>query len=177
MESFAQLVKTRRSMRKFTDELLSSDDVATLLKAALMAPSSKGKHAWHFIVIDDEQLLQALSACKTVGSDFLAGAPLAVAVVGDPQESDVWIEDASVATTILLYQAEDLGLGACWIQLRNRFAADGTPAADVARRLLGIPPHLEPLALVALGHKGMERKPFNEERLLWDKVHLNLFEN
>ena len=62
MESFAQLVKTRRSMRKFTDELLSSDDVATLLKAALMAPSSKGKHAWHFIVIDDEQLLQALSA-------------------------------------------------------------------------------------------------------------------
>ena len=177
MESFAQLVKTRRSMRKFTDELLSSDDVATLLKAALMAPSSKGKHAWHFIVIDDEQLLQALSACKTVGADFLAGAPLAVAVVGDPQESDVWIEDASVATTILLYQAEDLGLGACWIQLRNRFAADGTPAADVARRLLGIPPHLEPLAIVALGHKGMERKPFNEERLLWDKVHLNLFQN
>ena len=177
MESFAQLVKTRRSMRKFTDEMLSADDVATILKAALMAPSSKGKHAWHFVVVDDKDMLQALSACKTVGSDFLAGASLAVVVIGDPQESDVWIEDASVATTVMLYQAEDLGLGACWIQLRNRFDPEGTPSADIVRELLGIPAELEPLTIVALGHKGMERKPFNEERLLWEKVHLHLFEN
>jgi len=175
MENFSDLVRLRRSMRKFTDEPLTPEQVETLLKSALMAPSSKGKHAWHFVVVDDKALLEQLSRCKTVGSDFLAGAPLAIVVVGDPQESDVWVEDASVATTILLYQAEDLGLGACWIQLHNRQAPDGTPSETIVSELLGIPGELRPVAMVAVGHKGMERKPFNEDRLLWEKVHVNGF--
>ena len=177
MENFSEIVKTRRSMRKFTDELLTSDQVATLLRSALMSPSSKGKHAWHFVIVDAEQMLEALSHCKTVGSDFLAGAPLAIVVVGDPSESDVWIEDASVASTVLLYQAEDLGLGACWIQVRERFTPDGIPADTIVRDLLAIPEPLRVLSIIAVGHKGMERKPFNEDRLLWEKVHLGLFTN
>ena len=120
MESFIDLVCQRRSMRKFTDEALTSDEVTTLLKSALMSPSSKGKHAWHFVVVDDKAMLEKLSMCKAQGADFLAGATMAVVVVGDPEESDVWVEDASVASTVLLYQAEDLGLGACWIQVRDR---------------------------------------------------------
>jgi len=86
------------------------------------------------------------------------------------------VEDASVATTILLYEAEDLGLGACWIQLRERFNPEGTPSEDIVRSLLHIPDTLRPVAMVAVGHKGMERKPFNEDRLLWEKVHVNTFE-
>ena len=175
MESFSDLVRLRRSMRKFTDEPLTPEQVETLLKSALMAPSSKGKHAWHFIVVDDEEMWSRLSLCKTVGSDFLAGAPLAVVVVGDPAESDVWVEDASVAATILLYQAEDLGLGACWIQIHNRTAPDGTPSENIVSEMLNIPASLQPVAIVAVGHKGMERKPFNEERLLWEKVHVGTF--
>ena len=58
MESFAELMRLRRSMRKFTDERLSSEDVAQLLKSALMSPSSKGKHAWHFVVVDDREMLE-----------------------------------------------------------------------------------------------------------------------
>ena len=157
-------------MRKFTTEQLTPDEVHTLLRAALMSPSSKGKHAWQFTVVDDAALLTALSQCKAAGADFLAGAPIAIVVSGDTAESDVWIEDASVAATVLLYQAEDLGLGACWIQVRERYAADGTPAADIVSRLLQLPPHVQPLCIVAVGHKGMERKPFNEERLLWERV-------
>lgn len=175
MDRFSELMRLRRSMRKFTDEPLKPEEVETLLRSALMSPSSKGKHAWHFVVVDDKHLLEQLSHCKSIGSDFLAGAPLAVVVVGDPQESDVWVEDASVATTVMLYQAEDLGLGACWIQLRNRFTPDGTPSEEIVRSLLDIPETLQPVAMVAIGHKGMERKPFNEDRLLWEKVHVNKF--
>ena len=175
MENFSELVRLRRSMRKFTDEALTPEEVETLLRSALMSPSSKGKHAWHFVVVDDKALLEQLSTCKAVGSDFLAGAPLAIVVVGDPQESDVWVEDASVATTVLLYQAEDLGLGACWIQIHDRFSADGEPSEDIVRRLLNIPEPLRVVTMVAVGHKGMERKPFNPDRLLWEKVHVNRF--
>lgn len=172
MENFSELIKIRRSMRKFTSELLSAEEVRLLLRAALIAPSSKGTHCWQFVVVDDPDTLQTLSQCKAQGSDFLAGAPLAVVVVADPAVSDVWIEDASVATTMMLLQAEDLGLGACWIQVRERFDAQGVSAEQNVRRILGIPEHLRVVSIVAVGHKGMERKPFNEDRLLWEKVHI-----
>ncbi|MCR5181195.1 MAG: nitroreductase family protein [Bacteroidaceae bacterium] len=175
MENFSDLVRQRRSMRKFTDEPLSPEQVEVLLKSALMSPSSKGKHAWHFVVVDDKAMLKQLSACKSVGSDFLAGAPLAIVVVGEPEESDVWVEDCSVASTILLLQAEDLGLGACWIQLHNRFDPEGNSSDEIVRELLNIPDSMRPVTIVAVGHKGMERKPFNEARLLWEKVHVGSF--
>ena len=175
MENFSELMRLRRSMRKFTDEALTPEQVETLMRSALMSPSSKGKHAWHFVVVDDKAQLAALAHCKAAGADFVEGAPLAIVVVGDPAESDVWIEDASVAATVLLYQAEDLGLGACWVQVRDRFDAEGIAAEDNVRAICGIPSELRPLCIVAVGHKGMERKPFNEERLLWEKVHVGTF--
>lgn len=170
MEKFSQLVQTRRSMRKFTDEKVSREDLQLLLRAALMSPSSKGLHSWQFVVVEDKSLIEQLACCKAQGADFLAGAPLAIVVLAEPEVSDVWIEDASVASTMLLFQAEDLGLGSCWIQVRERQDAEGGNAEENVRRVLDIDPSLRVLSIVAVGHKGMERKPFNEERLLWQKV-------
>lgn len=170
MEKFSELIKIRRSMRKFLPVPLKEDELRTILRAALMAPSSKGTHCWQFVVVKDSDTLQRLSRCKQMGSEFLAAAPCAVVVLADPSVSDVWIEDASVASTMMLLQAEDLGIGSCWIQVRDRQRADGTPAEDVVRDILQLPAHLRVLSIVALGQKGMERKPFNEDRLLWDKV-------
>lgn len=175
MEKFSELIKQRRSMRKFTQDLLDPEDVKLLLRAALMAPSSKGLHSWEFVVVDDHEKLVLLSASKAQGSAFLEEAPLAVVVLGDPAVSDVWIEDASVASTMMLLQAEDLGLGSCWIQIRDRYDAEGNLAEDNVRNILGIPENLRVLSIIALGHKGMERKPFNEDRLLWEKVHLGQY--
>ena len=175
MEKFSELIKTRRSMRQFTDELLSGDDVKLLLRAGLMAPSSKGLHSYEFVVVEDKEMLTALSQCKQVGSDFLAGAPLAIVVLADPAVSDVWIEDASVAAANILLQAEDLGLGACWIQVRNRYTADERSTEQVVKSLLGIPEERGVVCIIAVGHKGMERKPQNEDRLKWERVHLEKF--
>lgn len=176
MESFAKLIGIRRSMRKFTEEELTQDEVVALLRSALIAPSSKGSHAWEFVVVDDKDLLRQLAHCKDRGAELIEGAPLAVAVLADPSVSDVWVEDASVATTMMLLQAEDLGLGACWVQVRNRTMEDGKPAEEMVRAILHIPEYLRVLSIVAVGHKGMERKPFNEDRLLWEKVHINTFD-
>lgn len=176
MESFAKLIGIRRSMRKFTEELLTQDEVVALLRSALIAPSSKGSHPWEFVVVEDKELLRQLARCKDRGAELIEGAPLAVAVLADPAVSDVWIEDASVATTMMLLQAEDLGLGACWVQVRNRTMEDGKPAEEMVRAILHIPEHLRVLSIVAVGHKGMERKSFNEDRLLWEKVHINTFD-
>lgn len=164
-------------MRKFTDEELSQDQVVTLLKAALMSPSSKRSTPWQFIVVDDKETLQKLSLCKELGAAFLKDAPLAIVVMADPLASDVWIEDASIASLMIQLQAEDLGLGSCWIQVRERFTATGIPSGDFVHNVLDIPLQLQVLSIVAIGHKGMERKPFDEERLQWEKIHLGKYGN
>lgn len=175
MEKFSELVRLRRSMRKFTDEELTKDEVFMLLRAALMAPSSKGSRPWEFVVVDDKETLRLLAHCKDRGGELIEGAPLAVVVVANPMKSDVWIEDSAVATTLMLLQAEDLGLGACWVQIRERSMEDGKPAEEMVRCILNIPEHLRVLSIVAVGRKGMERKPINEDKLHWEKVHLNKF--
>ena len=123
----------------------------------------------------DKETLQKLSRCKEQASQFIADAALAVVVMADPLGSDVWIEDASIASIYLQLQAEDLGLGSCWVQVRERFAAPGITSEEYVRDVLDIPLQLQVLSIIAIGHKGMERKPFNEEHLQWEKIHLNKY--
>lgn len=66
-------------------------------------------------------------------------------------------------------QAEDLGLGSCWVQVRERYTATGIPSDEFVRGVLDIPLQLQVLSVIAIGHKGMERKPFNEDHLQWEK--------
>ncbi|MBQ8673978.1 MAG: nitroreductase family protein [Bacteroides sp.] len=175
MESFSDLIAKRRSMRKFTPENLTQDEVVALMKAALMAPTSKRSNAWQFILVDDKEKLKELSRCKEQASQFIADAALAVVVTADPLASDVWIEDAAIASIYLQLQAEDLGLGSCWVQVRERYAATGMSSDEYVHGVLDIPLQLQVLSIIAIGHKGMERKPFNEEHLQWEKIHLNKY--
>ncbi|MGL5273531.1 MAG: nitroreductase family protein [Phocaeicola sp.] len=175
MSTFNELIKNRRSTRKFTEQELTQEEVVTLLKAALMSPSSKRTNCWQFIAIDNKETLTALAKCKEKGAEFLKDAALAIVVMGDPLTSDVWIEDTSIASLMIQLQAEELGLGSCWIQVRERFTAAGMPSDEYVHGLLEIPLQLQVLSIVAIGHKGMERKPFNEENLQWEKIHLNKY--
>lgn len=175
MENFSDLIRLRRSMRKFTSEELAPEEVVTLLKAALMSPTSKRSNSWQFIAVDDKETLDKLSRCKEHGAAFLADAALAIVVMADPLASDVWIEDASVASILIQLQAEDMGLGSCWIQVRERFTATGMSSDEYVHGILDIPLQLQLLSIIAIGHKGMERKPFDEEHLQWEKVHINKY--
>lgn len=167
---FDKLIAQRRSIRKFTEEQLTEEELHLLMRAALMAPSSKGTHSYEFFVVQDAEKLQALSKTKHLGAELIAGAPTAIVVGARPEVSDVWIEDASVASTMLLLQAEDMGLGACWVQIRERQDAEGGDAEHNVRTLLSLTDDVRIVSIIAVGHKAMERKPQNEEKLLWDKV-------
>ncbi len=175
MENFSELIENRRSMRKFTSDELTQEEVVALLKAGLMSPSSKRANCWQFIAVDDKEVLKKLSLCKEQSASFIADAALAIVVVADPLASDVWIEDASIASIIIQLQAEDLGLGSCWVQVRERFTAEGIPSDEYVRNLLDVPLQLQVLSVIAVGYKGMERKPFNEEHLQWEKIHINKY--
>lgn len=171
MTSFKDLAQQRRSHRKFTDEEIDADDVRLIVRAALMSPTSKGQRAWQFVVVDDKQDLEKIADAKDMGSQFLKGAPLAIVVLGDPQQNDCWVEDGSIAAISMQYQAEELGLGSCWIQMRGRGLSDGTTADTVIRGVLDIPDNLCVLCVIAIGHQADERKPQNEDKLKWENVH------
>ena len=175
MTAFKDLVQLRRSHRKFTTEEIDAEDVRLIMRAALMAPTSKGQRAWQFVVVDDPLDIEKLSDAKDLGSQFMKGAPLAIVVLGDPLQNDCWVEDGAIAAISMQYQAEDLGLGSCWVQLRGRGLSDGTTADTVVRGILDIPENLCALCIIAVGHKADERKPQNEDRLKWENVHVGKF--
>lgn len=175
MTEFKTLAQMRRSHRKFTSEEIDAEDVKIILRAALMSPTSKGQRAWEFVVVDDKLDLEKLSDAKAMGGQFLKDAPLAIVVLGDPMANDCWIEDGSIAAISMQYQAEELGLGSCWVQMRGRGLSDGTSADTVIRGILDIPENLSVLCVLAVGHKADERQPQNEDKLKWERVHLNKY--
>lgn len=167
---FKDLIKQRRSIRTFTSEPVTPEEERALLRAALMAPSSKGKHSYFFKVVRDREQLAALSQCRDAGTQLLADAAMAIVVMADPSITDIWVEDCASATSYILLQAEDLGLGACWVQVHSRGKEDGRSAQEIVKEVLSIPADYQVLSVVAVGHKAVPRNPQNENKLLWDHV-------
>ncbi len=169
-----ELLKKRRSIRRYEDRAVEQDKVDLLLKAALLAPSSSNNKPWEFIVVDDRGLLQKLSVSKK-GAALLAQAALAVVVMADTAKSDVWVEDVSIAATHVLLMAEELGLGACWVQIRRRFHDDKTSADVYVRDLLGIPPGYEVDCLIGVGYPAENKVPHDESELDFGKTFVNRY--
>ncbi|NDW09241.1 nitroreductase family protein [Dysgonomonas sp. 520] len=174
MTNFSDLVKKRRSIRKFTDEKIQPEHVELILKAGLMSPTSKNSHSWHFIAVEDKEKLEALSKCKNTGK-LIAGSTLSIIVAGDPLTSDVWVEDCSIAAIMMQLQAEDLNIGSCWVQVRGRETDNGGSSEEYVKDLFDLPMQLQILAIIAFGHKEKEKSPQDESKLLWENVHIEKF--
>jgi nitroreductase len=117
-------------------------------------------------------MLKILSKSK-VGASFLKNAALAIVIAGDATKSDVWIEDCSIASILIQLEAESLGLGSCWVQIRNRKYDEQIAANDYVRHHFNIPERLEVLTVVGIGYKAVEKPPYSENDLAWEKVYKN----
>lgn len=162
----------RHSIRRYTDQPVDADIVKSILEAALLAPSSKSARPWQFVVVEDKDMLARLAECKKMGSKPIAGAAFAVVVTVDSAKSDVFVEDATVAAIMMHLQSTALGVGSCWIQIRNRFAPDGESSETAVKELLGIPEDMTVECIVTFGYSDEQRKPVDPEKLLWEKVHI-----
>ncbi|MFO7713184.1 nitroreductase family protein [Desulfosarcina sp.] len=174
---FIDLLRSRRSIRKFEDRPVEPGKVDLLVEAALRSPASRGFNPWEFVVVTDPQILTRLSTAKPHGASFLAKAPLAVVVCVDPEKSDVWVEDAAIATTLLHLAATDLELGSCWIQLRKRDHDSSRTAGEYAAEVVGLPAGLIVSAIMAIGYPAHQPEPHPQTSLQRDKVHINRYGN
>ncbi|MEY8353919.1 nitroreductase family protein [Lachnospiraceae bacterium 54-53] len=169
-----EVIKSRRSTRKFRDGRLDSEKLQRVLKAGLLAPSSGNKRPVEFIVVQDRETIGKLKECKKFGTSGLDTAPCAIVVIADSELSDVWPEDASIATILLQLEAESLDLGTVWIQIRNRQSDTGN-SEDEVRAVLNIPEKYGVLDILAIGYKDERKNPYGEEDLDFSPVHKERF--
>lgn len=146
---------SRRSIRKYTRQPVSDEIMKELLEAGMSAPSAGNEQPWHFVVINERQILDEIPKIHP-HSQMLKDAPVAVLVCGDEQllkYEGYWIQDCSAATENILIAVQAKGLGAVWLGVY--------PTEDRVvgiRKLLGIPEHVIPFALISIGYPA-EQKP------------------
>ncbi len=168
-----ELLRRRRSIRRFKQKPVDKAEIDTLVEAMLRSPSSRGLNPWHFVVVDDRDTIEKLSQAKAHGSGFMKDAPLAIVVCADPGISDVWVEDASIAALILHLTATDLKLGSCWIQIRLRDHGAGETAEEFIREVLGLEEKMVVEAVIAIGYAEEEKPGHERSALLFDRVSYN----
>ncbi|MFO7599820.1 MAG: nitroreductase family protein [Candidatus Desulfacyla sp.] len=167
---FLSLIRKRRSIRRYTQEPVEAEKLELLVEAALRSPSSMGNTPWEFVIVTHPEILERLSAAKPHGATFLKNAPLGIIVCADPGKSSVWIEDASIAAIFIHLAADSLGLGSCWIQIRDRMHSEEMSAEAYISEILNIPRHLKVEAVVAIGYPAEKMAPHIRETLPYEKV-------
>jgi len=161
-------IMTRRSVRDFKSDTVSEDTVLTLLRAGMQAPSANNEQPWHFIVIDDPDILHAIPEFHPYAK-MLLSAPLAILVCSDRKlesKRASWLQDCSAATENILLAAHAEGLGAVWLGI----FPDAARVAGM-QKLLELPDDVRPVSLVAVGHPAS--KPDPVDRFKEERVHRN----
>lgn len=165
------ILRNRRSVRSFTTERISGEHIKVLEEALLRAPTSRNFEPCEFIVVREKDKLNKLSELKAHGCQFLSGCDTAFVICADTAKSDVTIEDCSIASIILQLTGESLGLGSCWVQVRLRNRADGTPSEKYLRQLFSMPDNIQIVSVVGMGHPAQEKVPRPADSLKAEKIH------
>ncbi|MBQ9440605.1 MAG: nitroreductase family protein [Paludibacteraceae bacterium] len=175
MDNFLELLQHRRSIRKYTAQPVEEEKIECLTRAALMSPAGKRLNPWQFVVVTDHEKLSKMSQCRTYGSQMLNEAPLGIVVCADASLSDTWQFDCAITAENIMLAARDMGLGSCWVQVYGREHDDPEGRFNTAeqwvRHLLSIPDNITVVCVVSIGYPNEERKPYDFDKLPYDKIH------
>ena len=160
------LIKKRRSIRKYTSEPVSDSGIRAMLEAAMSAPSADDRRPWEIVVVRRDDLRARIGAVHP-WAHMCSAAPVVFVVLGNPGRSAHWVEDCSALTQNLLLAATGLELGAVWVAIYPESRDE-----ESVRHMFGIPKHLRVLCVVPVGHPA-EAKPsatkFDERNVHYDK--------
>lgn len=165
-----EVLLKRRSVRKFTDEPVSEEDVLKLLHAGMSGPSACNRTPWEFFVVTNPEILEKLRKAARYSK---IKAPLAIVVCGNLskalplQLSPFWIQDCSAATENILLEATELGLGTVWCGVHPMKRAEKNVS-----EALGLSANLVPLNIIRIGHPAEEpeaRDQYNEKKVHYVK--------
>lgn len=166
------VINTRVSVRQFTGEKISAEQIETILRAGMAAPTAVNKQPWAFVVVDDAEQLKALS--NAIHSSRIEnGASHAIVVCGDMTKAmdgeaqGYWIEDTSAATENMLLAAHAMGLGGLWVGV----CPISEHMAQV-QQIIDAPDYIIPMCLVVLGVANEQpavKNKYNEENIHYNR--------
>lgn len=173
-DALLRIAETRRSIRQYTSEPVSSETISNILAIAMLAPSSYGQNPVEFVVVQDRDKLAKLADCKRIGAPSVRASVASVVVMVDTSKGELWPEDGSVAATYLLLAAEQYGIGACWNQIRLRDGRRKSASREICE-LLEVPERYEVVCVVALGHTKSRLPPHRKEDIDLTRLHMEKF--
>jgi len=152
------VIKTRRSIRRYKSINISDDVIHQLIDAAHYAPSADNIQPWEFIIVKDKRAKEQLAKTHA-WSDFVKDAPVCIVVLGNEEASpSYFLIDATCATENLLLAAHTLNLGACWVAVYDSY----NPSFEsYMRTVLNVPQHLRIIAMVPIGYPNEKLAPRN----------------
>lgn len=163
-----EAIRTRRSVRRYTDEPVTDGEILAVLKAGMQAPSARNQQPWAFVVVRDRKILDEITQVHPYAK-MLAQAQAAIAVCGDTarqQAEGYWVQDCSACTQNILLAAHALGLGAVWLGVHPR-----EERVVEIRRLLELPDTVFPLGLISVGRPA--EVPEHQDRFDISRVHVD----
>ena len=161
-------ILTRRSIRKYTNQEVSQNQIEIMLKAAMYAPSANNQQPWQFVVIQNKEILNEISKVHPYAK-MLNQTNLAILVCGDEHlelSKGYWVVDCSAATQNILLAAHSIGLGAVWLGLHPR-----EERKNAIRDILKLPDHIQPLSLISVGYPNEIKETPN--RYKPERIHYN----
>ena len=163
MNDILNLLKSRRSIRKYRNQPVEEEKIQKCLEAARWAPSASNKQPWEFIIVKDEQTRKKLSDIHPYAK-FVAESPVVLVPLTNPEVHPKYhMSDTALATLQYMIEAHSLGLGTCWAGV-----IDSSIEPEI-KKLLEIPQHLKVLALVATGYA--EEQPSKTRKPIEDLAH------
>jgi nitroreductase len=156
---FMDIIRERRSIRKYKSEPVPEEDIEYILEAARLAPSWANSQCWKFIVIKDEEAKQELAKA---GNDWIAQAPVIIAACADPTKSGIkkdqqyYMLDIGIAMEHLILAATERGLGTCWI---------GWFDEETGKKALSVPENMRLVATTPIGYPDESPEPRGRKEL------------
>jgi len=167
-------IKQRRSIRAYTREDVSEEEVEKLIDAARFAPSAGNIQPWEFVIVRDTEAKRKL-AVAALNQTFIEEAPVVIVVCADEAQSSrgygsrgvtlYCLQDTAAATQNILLAAHALGLGTCWV---------GAFREELARKALNTPSNIRPVAIIPVGHAA-DKPAGRQKRSLEEIIHYEGF--
>lgn len=170
-EAVLNAIQTRASVRQFTGEKICDEQIQTLLRCAMSAPSAINKQPWAFVVVTEDSLLRQMgeafpySRCGNgAACAFVMCGDLSKAIEGEGQ--GFWINDVSAATENLLLAAHAMGLGAVWTGVYP-----SSERTAQVQAMLELPEHIIPMCIVPVGVPA--EQPAVKQKFKEENIHYN----
>lgn len=175
MNSIISVFNKRRSHRKYSIEPIEENILKQILQIGITSPTGDNFKTIELILIKEKTMLKELANMRKSGTKMLEGAGAAVVVLANSNKTDLWIEDASISASYMHLAADALGIGSCWIQVRERDGADGVSFEKALQAKLVIPEHMRPLCILSLGNVTTHLPAHATDDINWNKVHAERF--